>query len=68
MPQRPDNAAFAAKQESEEYQRLINTIQRQAEQIGSLITTVNSQVRSVEIEFDFKNCFITFRRNKSNNC
>lgn len=43
-PQRPDSAAFVARQESEEIQKLQLMIQRQAEQISSLIATVNSQV------------------------
>lgn len=42
--QRPDSASQAAKKESEEYLKLLNTIQQQAEQISSLIGTVNSQV------------------------
>jgi hypothetical protein len=44
-PQRPGSALSAAKQESEEHRRLLQTIQQQTEQIGSLISTVNSQVK-----------------------
>lgn len=42
--QRPGSAASAAKQASEEHLKLLQTIQQQAEQISSLISTVNSQV------------------------
>jgi hypothetical protein len=46
-PQRPGSVAYAAKQVSEEQAKLLQTIQQQAEQITSLISTVNSQVYSI---------------------
>ena len=44
-PQRPSSAN---RQESEEYLKLLQTIQQQSEQISSLISTVNSQAKQIE--------------------
>ncbi|CAF3389791.1 unnamed protein product [Rotaria sp. Silwood1] len=45
---RPGSGLNAAKQESEEYRKLLQTIQQQAEQISSLISTVNTQAKQIE--------------------
>ena len=65
--QRPDSASYASKQESEEYLKLLNTIQQQAEQISSLISTVNSQVESDLLSRSLCHPVFIPRRNKSNN-